>query len=149
MRVGQRSSVFVFVSLCAVSALAASACENSNPSSPTVNVPFSTVDLAVGTGTEATVGRTITVNYTGWLYSASASDNKGAQFDTTSGRGPYQLVLGVGQVIRGWDQGLVGMRAGGRRRLVIPPNLGYGTVANGPIPANSTLLFEVELISVQ
>jgi FKBP-type peptidyl-prolyl cis-trans isomerase FkpA len=149
MRVGQRSSVFVFFSLCAVSALAASACENSNPSSPSVNVPFSTTDLAVGTGTEATVGRTITVNYTGWLYSAAASDNKGAQFDTTSGRGPYQLILGVGQVIRGWDQGLVGMRAGGRRRLVIPPNLGYGTVANGPIPANSTLLFEVELLSVQ
>jgi FKBP-type peptidyl-prolyl cis-trans isomerase len=149
MRVGQRLSVFVFLSVCAVSALAASACENSNPSSPSVNVPFSTTDLAVGTGTEATVTRTVTVNYTGWLYSSTAADNKGPQFDTTSGRGPYQFVLGAGQVIRGWDQGLVGMRAGGRRRLVIPPNLGYGSVANGPIPANSTLLFEVELLTVQ
>jgi FKBP-type peptidyl-prolyl cis-trans isomerase FkpA len=149
MRVGQRSSVFVFLSLCVVSALAASACEDSNPSSPSVNVPFSSTDLAVGTGAEATVGRTITVHYTGWLYSANAADNKGAQFDTSASRGPFQLVLGVGQVIRGWDQGIVGMRAGGRRRLVIPPNLGYGSVANGPIPANSTLLFEIELLSVQ
>ena len=149
MRVGQWLRVFALLSLVIASALAVSACEDSNPSSPSVNVPFSSTDLAVGTGTEATVGRTITVHYTGWLYSANASDNKGAQFDTSAGRGPYQLVLGVGQVIRGWDQGVVGMRVGGRRRLVIPPNLGYGSVANGPIPANSTLLFEIELLSVQ
>ncbi len=149
MRVGQSSSVVVWLILCVVSALAAAACEDSSPAAPSVNVLFTTTDLAAGTGAEATAGRTVTVNYTGWLYSATATDNKGTQFDTSAGRGPYQFVLGVGQVIRGWDQGVAGMRVGGRRRLVIPPSFGYGNVANGPIPANSTLVFDIELLSVQ
>jgi FKBP-type peptidyl-prolyl cis-trans isomerase FkpA len=119
----------------------------SNPAAPTV--AFSTTDLRMGTGAEAMTGRSVTVNYTGWLYSANSPDNKGSQFDSSVGRQPFPFVLGAGAVISGWDRGVVGMRVGGLRRLVIPPELGYGNQANGPIPANSTLVFEVELLSVQ
>jgi FKBP-type peptidyl-prolyl cis-trans isomerase FkpA len=91
----------------------------------------------------------VTVNYTGWLYDGAAAENKGRQFDTSVGRGPLPVALGAGQVIAGWDQGLVGMRVGGLRRLVVPPSLGYGSQAQGPIPANSTLVFDIELLSVQ
>ena len=135
-----------------VAAVAVASCNGNgygSPTSPTPTVVFSTTDLRVGTGTEATNGRTVSVNYTGWLYSATAASNKGTQFDTNAGRGAFAFVLGARQVITGWDQGLLGMRVGGLRRLVIPPSLGYGSQANGPIPANSTLVFEVELLSVQ
>ena len=122
---------------------------NSTPTSPSVNVTFSTTDIRVGTGVEATNGRTVTVNYTGWLYSTTAAGNKGTQFDTSVGKTPFTFVLGARQVITGWDQGVLGMRVGGQRRLIIPASLGYGSQANGPIPANSTLIFEVELLAVQ
>jgi FKBP-type peptidyl-prolyl cis-trans isomerase FkpA len=124
---------------------AATACGKDSPTSPSVNVPFSATDLRVGTGAEATTGRTVTMGYSGWLYSTTAPQNKGQQFDS----GTYPFVLGSNQVIAGWNQGIVGMRVGGQRRLVIPPNLAYGSQANGPIPANSTLVFDVELLSVQ
>jgi FKBP-type peptidyl-prolyl cis-trans isomerase len=94
-------------------------------------------------------GRRVTVNYTGWLYDASRTDQKGTQFDTTDGRGSYTFLLGVREVIAGWDQGVPGMKVGGLRRLVIPPSLGYGSTARGTIPANSTLVFDVELLNVQ
>jgi FKBP-type peptidyl-prolyl cis-trans isomerase FkpA len=91
------------------------------------------------------------VNYTGWLYETTAADNKGRQFDTSAGRGPLAFALGTGAVIRGWDQGVVGMRVGGQRRLVIPPSLAYGAqgAGNGLIPPNATLLFDIELVDVQ
>jgi FKBP-type peptidyl-prolyl cis-trans isomerase FkpA len=128
----------------------AAACGGSSPSSPsTGSAPFSSTDLKVGTGAEATAGKRLTVNYTGWLYSSSAAGNKGTMFDTSVGGTPYTFVLGAGQVIKGWDQGMVGMRVGGQRRLVIPPELGYGAQPNGPIPANATLVFDVELLDVQ
>lgn len=124
--------------------------DSGSPSSPsTPSAPFSTTDITVGTGAEAANGKRLTVNYAGWLYSATAPENKGTMFDTSAGRGPYSFVLGAAQVIRGWDQGLPGMRVGGRRRIVIPPELGYGSQAMGPIPANSTLVFDVELVAVQ
>jgi FKBP-type peptidyl-prolyl cis-trans isomerase FkpA len=133
-----------------LAALAASSCKDDSPASPsTGSAPYSATDLRIGTGTEATAGRRVTVNYTGWLYSASAAGNKGTQFDTSIGRGPFTFTLGAGQVIRGWDQGVAGMRVGGQRRLVIPPELAYGSQANGAIPANATLVFEVELLDVQ
>jgi FKBP-type peptidyl-prolyl cis-trans isomerase FkpA len=116
--------------------------------SPT-NVPFSQTDLRVGTGADAVAGRRVTVNYTGWLYDASRTDQKGTQFDTTDGRGSYTFLLGVREVIAGWDQGVSGMKVGGLRRLVIPPSLGYGSTPRGTIPANSTLVFDVELLNVQ
>lgn len=132
--------------------LAVSGCGgDDSPTGPAVNVPYSATDLKVGTGAEATNGKSLTVNYTGWIYSTTAVDNKGTQFDSslTPGRTPFPFVLGSRQVIAGWEQGVPGMRVGGSRRLVIPPSLGYGSQANGQIPGNSTLVFDIDLLSVQ
>ena len=130
-----------------VVALAATGC-GSTSTTPTDAVPFSQLDLRLGTGTEAASGNTLSVNYTGWLYDATKTDQKGIQFDTSVGRDVFNFQLGVGQVIKGWDQGLVGMKIGGIRRLVVPPSLAYGAFRNGPIPPNGTLVFEVELVDV-
>lgn len=100
-------------------------------------------DLVVGTGKEAKSGDMIKVNYLGTFLD-------GEKFDSSYDRGqPFEFTLGAGQVIRGWDIGVVGMRVGGKRKLVIPPAFGYGDKTVGPIPANSTLVFEVELLDVQ
>src|SRR5262245_25937673 len=103
--------------------------DDDTPTAPAANVPYSATDLKVGTGAEATSGRTVTVNYTGWLYSATAADNKGSQFDSSldPGRTPFTFTVGVSSVISGWHQGVPGMRVGGQRRLVLPPNLAYGS----------------------
>ena len=134
-----------------VLALSAAACGGSDsstsPSAPTPpSAPFSQLDVITGTGATATQGRTIMVSYTGWLYDPARPESKGTQFETNAG---FSFPLGVGRVIPGWDQGVVGMRVGGLRRLIIPPNLAYGSQANGQIPGNSTLVFEVELTGVQ
>jgi FKBP-type peptidyl-prolyl cis-trans isomerase FkpA len=130
-------------------ALVVSGCSDSNsiPTAPSRNVAFSTVDLRVGTGAEATTGRNVTVNYSGWIYEPAGTDNKGSRFDA----GTFSFTVGSG-VIPGFSQGVVGMKVGGLRRITIPPNLAYG---NNPPPnqstirANETLIFEVELLSVQ
>jgi FKBP-type peptidyl-prolyl cis-trans isomerase FkpA len=133
----------------ALATLLAAACADS-PASPSSSfAPFSQTDLVVGTGTAAASGNTLTVDYTGWLYDGSQPNQKGPQFDSSIGRSTFSLVLGAGQVIKGWDQGLVGMRVGGVRRLVIPPSLAYGSSRSGPIPPNATLLFEIQLRDVQ
>ena len=107
-------------------------------------------DVKVGTGAEATAGKSVTVHYTGWLYSETAANHHGSQFDSSRDRGtPFTFTLGVGGVIRGWDQGIAGMKVGGQRTLVIPPSLGYGSAGNPPIPGNATLVFDVELLNVQ
>jgi len=109
-----------------------------------------TIDRTVGSGATATAGRPVTVHYTGWLYSSSASDNKGRQFDSSRDRNqPYTFTLGAGQVIAGWDQGVAGMRVGGTRTLLIPSRLGYGATGFSTIPPNAALVFDVELLSVQ
>jgi FKBP-type peptidyl-prolyl cis-trans isomerase FkpA len=133
----------------AVLAALAGACTPS-PASPSNSAPFSQRDLLVGTGPDAAAGKQLTVNYTGWLYNAAQPDQKGAEFDSsrTEGRTPLSFTLGAGEVIPGWDQGLVGMKVGGLRRIVVPPSLAYGAVRNGPIPPNATLVFEVELIDI-
>ena len=123
----------------------------SSPASPSAaNPAFGKTDLQVGTGATAAVGNVVTVNYKGWLYDPSKADQKGALFDSSyiSGRTAFSFTLGIGAVIDGWDQGLVGMAEGGVRRLVIPPGLGYGNSRTGPIPADATLVFEVELLTV-
>ena len=122
------------------------------PTAPSINVGFSTTDLQIGSGAEAVNGRTVAVNYTGWAYSTTAPDNKGNQFDSSlqPGRAPYSFVLGTGNAIQGFHRGVLGMRVGGRRRIVIPPELAYGnSPPSASIRANETLLFEVELLSVQ
>lgn len=120
-----------------------------SPTAPVNNAPYSQTDLFLGTGADAVTGRTVSVNYTGWFYDADATGNKGVQFDSSTGRGPFTFTLGAGQVIQGWEQGIAGMKVGGLRRLIIPPALGYGSTRYGPIPPNATLLFEIELLSVQ
>jgi FKBP-type peptidyl-prolyl cis-trans isomerase FkpA len=124
---------------------------SSSPTAPsTPSAPFSQTDLRVGTGSEAASGRTLTVNYSGWLYDPAQPESKGQRFDTSIGGAPFSFQLGAGRVIRGWDQGLVGMRVGGQRRLVIPPDLAYGSQGRPPaIPPNATLVFDVELLDVQ
>jgi len=116
---------------------------------PSSTQPFSSVDLTVGTGTAAATGNVLTVNYTGWIYDPSKVDKKGLQFDTSIGRTAFTFTLGSGSVIKGWEQGIVGMKVGGIRRLVIPPSLAYGSTRNNSIPPNATLVFDIELEDVQ
>lgn len=131
-------------------ALAACGGDNASPTAPTIPPqPFTITDLRLGTGAEAVNGKVLTVNYAGWLFSTTAADNKGSLFGTSVGSNPLQFTLGTNAVIRGWEQGLVGMKVGGVRRLVIPPELAYGASGNGPIPPNANLVFEVELLNVQ
>jgi FKBP-type peptidyl-prolyl cis-trans isomerase FkpA len=137
---------------CCVAVLSLSACGGGggdSSSAPAIVVanPASLVvtDLVPGTGATAASGSKLTVNYTGWFYSATAADHKGAQFDS----GAIGFTLGAGAVIAGWDQGLVGMKVGGKRSLAIPSNLAYGTTGRGSIPPNAGLFFEVELTKVE
>jgi FKBP-type peptidyl-prolyl cis-trans isomerase FkpA len=108
------------------------------------------IDHAVGDGAEATAGQTVTVHYTGWLFDDGAADKKGRKFDSSRDRGdPFVFPLGAGRVIAGWDQGVAGMKVGGQRTLIIPPEMGYGARgAGGVIPPNATLVFDVELLAV-
>ena len=105
------------------------------------------LDTTVGDGDEARPGQQVSVHYTGWLYN---NDTQGAKFDSSKDRGdPFGFSLGAGMVIRGWDEGVAGMKVGGARTLVIPPELGYGARGAGAvIPANATLKFDVELLGV-
>ena len=132
-----------------VALLFVSACggDNAPTLAPTTSAPYSQIDLVVGTGTIAQPGNQLTVAYTGWLHDSSRPDAKGTQFDSQSN---FPFRLGTGAVIRGWDQGVAGMRVGGQRRLVIPPELAYGDRSPGsPIPPNATLVFDITMNSVQ
>jgi FKBP-type peptidyl-prolyl cis-trans isomerase len=108
-------------------------------------------DGRAGTGAEAISGRTVTVHYTGWLYDASRGDKKGTKFDSSRDRNdPFTFNLGAGEVIRGWDEGVAGMKVGGQRTLTIPAAMGYGARgAGGLIPPNAALVFDVELLDVK
>jgi len=106
------------------------------------------IDTKVGTGAAPKTGQTCVMHYTGWLYDGG---KKGAKFDSSVDRGqPFEFPIGQGHVIKGWDEGVASMKVGGKRTLIIPPDLGYGARgAGGVIPANATLLFEVELLDVK
>ncbi|MSQ67468.1 MAG: FKBP-type peptidyl-prolyl cis-trans isomerase [Gammaproteobacteria bacterium] len=105
----------------------------------------------IGDGPVAESGHQVVVHYTGWLFDEGAPEQKGQKFDSSRDRGdPFSFSLGAGQVIQGWDQGVAGMRVGGARTLIIPPELGYGARgAGGVIPPNATLVFDVELLAVR
>ena len=107
------------------------------------------IDRVLGKGALAAAGRNVTVHYTGWLYAPKADKQHGAQFDSSVGGAAFTFPLGAGSVIPGWDQGVAGMKVGGKRTLVIPAALGYGAQGAGPIPANANLIFDIELIDVK
>lgn len=108
------------------------------------------IDKVVGNGSDAFNGATVTVNYTGWLYDPDKPEGKGQKFDSSLDRNEaFTFTLGSGMVIKGWDEGVLGMNAGGKRTLIIPSSMGYGSSgAGGVIPPNATLLFDVELLRV-
>jgi FKBP-type peptidyl-prolyl cis-trans isomerase len=119
------------------------ASSSSLPSQGALTGSLSVVDEAVGTGPEAKRGDKVSVHYTGWLAD-------GRQFDSSVGGRPFRFTLGAGEVIEGWDRGVAGMKVGGKRKLTIPPDLGYGSEgAGGVIPPNATLVFEVELLKIK
>jgi FKBP-type peptidyl-prolyl cis-trans isomerase FkpA len=128
------------------------ACSGKPDAAPTSGVSsMQSTEIKPGTGEAITTGKIAVVQYTGWLYDAAAQDNKGKQFDSsrTVGR-PFRFPLGTGQVIKGWDQGVVGMKVGESRRLIIPPDLAYGdNGAGGVIPPGATLVFDVDLVAIE
>ena len=108
-------------------------------------------DGKIGSGAEATSGKTVSVHYTGWLYDPCAKDFKGEQFDSSTGRPvPFSFLVGVGKVIKGWDEGVLGMKPGGKRTLIIPPDKAYGErgAGGGKIPPNATLVFDVQVVAI-
>jgi FKBP-type peptidyl-prolyl cis-trans isomerase FkpA len=135
--------------LAASLALGLSACGGGSDSGSSVVVAnpaaFTKTDTVVGTGAEAVTGKTVTVTYTGWLYSATAADHKGAQFDS----GSIPFTIGAKGVIDGFDQGVLGMRVGGKRTVLIPSSMGYGSSGSGAIPPNAGLVFDLTLTAVQ
>jgi len=108
-------------------------------------------ELQAGTGPAINTGQKAVVQYTGWLYETAAADKKGKEFDSSRNSGqPFSFVVGAGQVIKGWDQGVLGMKVGGRRRLTIPADLAYGDVgAGGVIPPGAALVFDVDLVAIE
>ncbi|MCK5916973.1 MAG: FKBP-type peptidyl-prolyl cis-trans isomerase [Cocleimonas sp.] len=112
---------------------------------------FEKIDVKKGEGAEAKAGQKVSVHYTGWLYKPDAADKHGTKFDSSRDRGqPFVFPLGAGRVIKGWDQGVVGMKVGGQRTLIIPAKMGYGARGAGSkIPPNATLIFDVELIGIK
>jgi FKBP-type peptidyl-prolyl cis-trans isomerase FkpA len=128
-----------------------SACADPGPPAGGSVAELQRIDEKTGTGATATAGSDVTVHYTGWLYDEKAKDMRGEKFDSSVDRGePFTFLLGAGQVIRGWDDGVAGMRIGGKRRLLIPSDYGYGRDgAGGVIPPNASLVFEVELLAVK
>jgi FKBP-type peptidyl-prolyl cis-trans isomerase len=121
-----------------------------NPQNGAESAELKHVDTVEGTGATAVAGQRVRVHYTGWLYDPTAKDSRGKKFDSSKDRGdPFSFGLGGGEVIRGWDEGVQGMKVGGTRVLTIPPHMGYGARgAGGVIPPNATLVFEVELLAV-
>ena len=122
------------------------ACSSDTPAAPTTSsAPYSQTDLVVGTGATAVATSTVTVRYEGWLYDTSKTDGKGTLFDSSA-----NSTFALSQVIAGWRQGVPGMRVGGTRRLIVPPELAYGSAGSPPrIPPNATLIFDIGLLGVQ
>jgi len=128
------------------------ACSGKPAAVPATGVnSMQSAELKAGTGEGITAGRIAVVNYTGWLYDASATNNKGKQFDSSRSSGQaFRFPVGAGQVIKGWDQGVVGMKVGASRRLIIPANLAYGDSGAGAvIPPGATLVFDIDLVAIE
>jgi FKBP-type peptidyl-prolyl cis-trans isomerase FkpA len=141
------SSCLIGVSLI----LALAGCERSRGPAQTeaAAIALQKIDTVTGTGKEAVAGASVVVNYTGWIYEPNSPEQHGAKFDSSVGRSPFTFPLGAGQVIPGWDEGVKGMKVGGKRTLIVPAAMGYGSNGIGPIPPNSNLIFDVELLEVR
>ncbi len=139
--------MYRLIPLALLVAVACGCGSSSSPATPTTtSAPYSQTDLVVGTGATASIGNTVTVSYTGWLHDSSKTDAKGQIFQPAA---TSQFALTSGSLIEGWIRGVPGMRVGGQRRLVIPPELAYGSAGRPPsIPPNATLVFEIGLISI-
>ncbi len=139
----------IALAVCAVAPLAPAVAQSASASASAVAGLVKT-DVKVGTGKEAMPGNEVEVNYTGWIYDPKAKNLHGAQFDSSIGRQPFSFPLGAGRVIKGWDQGVAGMKVGGKRTLIIPSELAYGKRgAGGVIPPDANLIFDVELLGVK
>ncbi len=148
---GLLNFTIIFLSTVALSQIAFAYKEHGTPAGAAAITELKTIDKKVGSGDAATVGNTVKVHYTGWLYDDTAPDKKGKKFDSSHDRGEYfSFLLGSGRVIKGWDRGVMGMKMGGQRTLIIPPSMAYGVNGAGNvIPPNATLVFDVELVSFQ
>ena len=142
--------VIGYVAFAALAILAVGCGGSPTDPSQNVNVPYSQTDITVGTGRVAANGNRVTAHYTLWLYNGSSAENKGSLVQTSVGAAPIAFTLGAGQVIQGFDRGVTGMAVGGKRRLVLPPDLAYGSQGSaGGVPPNATIIFEVELVNVE
>lgn len=106
-------------------------------------------DITVGKGATAVAGSTVTMHYTGWLYAPRAPKLRGQKFDSSVGAAPFTFKVGAGTVIKGWEEGVKGMKAGGKRQLIVPASMGFGKDGLGPVPTTANLLFEIELLDVK
>ncbi|MEO6277877.1 FKBP-type peptidyl-prolyl cis-trans isomerase [Roseateles sp.] len=121
---------------------------NTDPNGWNAVTALKSTDTTVGTGAQADTTKTVTVHYTGYLYDVRVAGTKGTQFDSSVGKTPYTFKLGSGTVIPGFDQGVTGMKVGGKRTVTIPAALGYGAAGQGTIPGGAALVFDLELMSV-
>ncbi|MBB4843486.1 FKBP-type peptidyl-prolyl cis-trans isomerase FkpA [Paucibacter oligotrophus] len=145
------------IALALIGTLGLSACGggggSSTPADTSGSAAVSTLkitDSTVGTGPVAANGQNVSVHYTGWLYDVKATDQRGSKFDSSVDRGtPFSFKLGAGEVIAGWDQGVAGMKVGGKRTLLIPASLAYGSSGRGSIPPNAALVFDIQLLEVK
>jgi len=148
-----KNSLLLSLALLLAAALSITACseQSANQNKPVIVKELVKTDTKVGEGAEAVDGRNVSVHYTGWLYDDALLSHKGRKFDSSLDRGqPFEFQLGAGRVIRGWDQGVAGMKVGGQRTLIIPAHLGYGPIGAGEaIPPNTALVFDVELMAVK
>jgi FKBP-type peptidyl-prolyl cis-trans isomerase FkpA len=150
--IGKAATARILAAVMLIAAI--SSCTGQTGPAPAATSPVNSLesdDLKVGSGPAIAAGQQAVVQYTGWLYDASTPDKKGKEFDSSANSGqPFRFVIGGGQVIKGWDQGVAGMQVGGRRKLIIPADLAYGQEgAGGVIPPGATLVFEVTLVGIE
>lgn len=143
------ANIFALSSIFAVTTAASVSIAGDFPNEPVKELHK--IDNNIGKGVEANLGKSVYVHYTGWLYDSSAKKGRGQKFDSSKDRGQtFNFALGAGMVIKGWDEGVVGMKEGGQRTLIIPSSMGYGSRgAGGVIPPDATLIFDVELVQVK
>lgn len=147
-----RTTLLASLLLCGAAAHAQDQVPDNPPQIVSASPKLQVIEIRTGTGAEAQIGKTVYVNYTGWLFKPFATKQHGKKFDSSldEGRTPIDFKLGAGSVIKGWEQGVAGMKVGGKRTLVIPPSLAYGARGSGDnIPPNADLIFDVELMRVE